>query len=409
MRILLISCNEICYNTRLLKAADFFYEKGCEVVVFNPITGLASKEIYANTLKTRKWKVLEYDITKRNLKSLLRWMRVSILNKLIQLLWNNFRIQLGFDYYLSKGLLGITGNIKGNYDYILIHLVDTLPLAVKLKKKTGAKLIYDSQEYFKGQYAKYEKHLKDWVTEAETKNIKHVDILLATTNVMRDRIVNEYKLNIPSFRVRNTPSLSMLNHVAAKENNSDTSKPLLLVWHGMSVYFNNTRGVHILVKAVANCKSNVKLYLQGNINDEQVSVFNGYLNDLKLHDKIFLRPAADPDRIVESLVGYDVGLIGELPEEENQMLTSSNKLFDFINAGLAVIAPDLPGLAETLDEFSIGSKYHTGDYKELALIIDGFALNRDKLNGYKIKSSEIAKQQLYWEFDYKYVWDQMNK
>ncbi|MCC6690617.1 MAG: glycosyltransferase [Bacteroidia bacterium] len=309
---------------------------------------------------------------------------------------------------MAKGLLSAEKKINNNFDYILIHLVDTLPLAVKLKKRMGAKLIYDSQEYFKGQYAKYQKDMKDWVVLAESANIKEVDILLATTNVMRNRIVSEYGLKIPAFRVRNTPSLNSLKCVKQKELIVDSSKPLSLVWHGMAVYFNNTRGVHILVQAVAHCKSDVKLYLQGNINAEQKQLFNGYLDKYKLHEKIFLRPSAHPDHIVESLTEHDAGLIGELPEEDNQMLTSSNKLFDYINAGLAVVSPALPGLSETLNEFNVGLTYKTGDPVDLAACIDKLASGREVLNEFRKNSREVAKQQLYWENDYNEVWKEIN-
>ena len=109
---------------------------------------------------------------------------------------------------------------------------------------------------------------------------------------------------------------------------------------------------------------------------------------LNITHLVTLIPAANPDKIVESLLQYDIGLAGEIHSEENQMLTSSNKLFEYIYAGLAVIMPDLPGLAETVNEYNVGELYGQGDFSQLAYIIDSINSNRDKLKNFKKASRE---------------------
>ena len=175
---------------------------------------------------------------------------------------------------------------------------------------------------------------------------------------------------------------------------------LQLVWQGFGIYLNNKRGIHILLQAIAVCKSKVLLTLQGYINNEQAGILNNYLNELHIENIVCLVPPAPPDSIVESLLNYDVGLIGEIPEEDNQRLTSSNKLFDYINAGLAVISPDIPGLNETLDEFNVGLKYEAGNVQALSAAIDFLATDPVQLNRFKKASKEAAAASLYWEADY---------
>lgn len=405
MKILIISNHEIFYNARLLKAADYFAGKGAEVYVFNPITGFTTREIYDNLKKGKSWIFKESDISKRDLASKCRWLYVSILNKIIYEGWKKFRWSFQFDKVFNKGLISNSIDKGIKYDYILINLVDNLPYAAKVKKATGAKIIYDSQEHFVGQYKKYPVEQKDWVVKAEKDFINEVDILLATTNVMKSRLVNDYSLQIPSFRVRNIPSKLMLN---SNTKPSDKSKKSYLVWHGMGIYLNNTRGVHILVQAIAKCKTDVVLILQGKINAEQKKILDGYIDELNLEGKIQVLPPADPYNIVESLRSYDIGLIGELPEEDNQLLTSSNKLFDYINAGLAVIASDLPGLNETVKELNIGVTYSPGDIDALANAIDGLVNAPETLAVFKRQSDKVSKEELYWEFDYEPVWKVMS-
>ena len=184
---------------------------------------------------------------------------------------------------------------------------------------------------------------------------------------------------------------------------------LQLVWHGMTIFLNNRRGVHLLLEAIALCKSPVALTLQGLINDEQAAILSDYLIRLGIPDKVSVSKPASPGKIVESLLKYDVGLIGETPEEDNQRLTSSNKLFDFINAGLAVIAPDIPGLNETLDEFNVGLKYEAGNVQVMAAAIDQLAMDPSLLNQFKKSSRESARRNLFWEADYDPILKFLNK
>lgn len=395
-RILLLSHSEICYNARLLKAADFFYSQGWEVTVFNPIIGLASRDTYDAIVNSRPWKVVENDISKRTFASKLKWLLVSLLHKLVVLSVELLNWKFFQDYYLNKGLI-LAPSFNHNFDVVLVHLIDNLPFATRFKKKYGTEIIYDSQEYFTGQYEAFDpKHAK-WVKENEKECIKKVDVLLTTTEVMRQRLLNDYTFEKPSFRVRNVPTIAQ-SSLVYPELNTDIS-PLKLVWHGMGIFLNNRRGLHILLEAVAFCEENVELYFQGNITHEQNSLLSEYIHKYSMGNKVVVKPPANPDQIIDSLKAYDIGLTGELPEEDNQRLTSSNKLFDYVHAGLAVISADTLGLAETVNEYSIGLLYEPGNAKELSIKIDELAKDRIRLNEFK-ELSRIAAKELFWESDY---------
>jgi glycosyltransferase involved in cell wall biosynthesis len=400
-KILLISNNEICYNARLLKAADFFHKNGWEVTVFNGVTGLASREIYEDIKKSRPWRIIENDISKGDDKSKFKWLITSLLHKFIEFSIDKMKLPFWKAYYLNKSLLLRPKLTRVKYDFILIHLVDNLPFAIQLKNKLNAQVIYDNQEYFVGQYAAFEKDKFNWVKEVQKKHLAEVDILLATTNVMLNQLRKDHDLKIPSFRVRNVPSMqtTAVRNDRSSDQEFDHLNVLKLVWHGMGIYFNNRRGVHILLHAIAQCNANVHLYLQGNLTETQKSIYESCENSLNLKGKVTFLPPAHPDQIVPSLTKFDVGLTAELPEELNQELTSSNKLFDYIHAGLAIISSDVLGLAETIDEFDVGLKYEPGNVAELSDKIDQLAADRTQLNKFK-QNSKIASSQLFWELDY---------
>lgn len=396
MKVLILSQNEISHNPRLLKAAEFFLERNNKVTVVNGVSGFGDRVSYERIKKAKDWTVIENIFDKRNILFTLRWMIISIIHKVIYFLWSKYNLKFGFPFVINKGL--IFSKIPNEYfDIILINLVDSLPLASKIKAKTKSKfLIYDSQEYFEGQYQKYEYPKLRWVIEAERKFISNADLILGTTNAMVEKLSNKFS-NKQIIRVRNIP-YSTINII----KNRQSVVKLKLIWHGMSVNYNNCRGVQIIVRAIAKCKTDVELTLQGKRIEKDYNLIQEEAVKLGIWSKIEFKPNVDPDVIIQSLVNYDIGITGELPEEENQLLTSSNKFFDFIHAGLCTIVPDLPGLKESIEEYNTGLLYESGNVYELAQKIDYLGKNRQILEEYK-NNSMIVRQELIWDKDFKKV------
>ena len=404
MKVLILVQSEVCYHPRLLKAGDYFHKNNCDVYLYNTIIGLASKNIYQSVIEKRNWKIFATDISKNNFSSKLRWLLASLFFKLNIFIASKTSWYLSFTHGLTKSFLFFPSELrKIQFDYILINLVDALPFASSLAKETGAKVIYDSQEYFKGQYAQLNLQQYNWVKKAEATFVDVCPIILATTNVMKDKLIKDFGVKANFYRVRNVPIKA--NYFF--QNNEQST--LKLVWHGLNIVPENIRGVHILLEAVSVCKTSVNLYLQGNISITNSNLLHKKLLQLNIADKVTIVPPANPDVIVESLLGYDVGLAGELAAEENQQLTSSNKLFEYIAAGMAVIMPNLLGLAETVKEYKNGILYEQGNAKDLANAIDNLNNNRELLIKLKLASLNASKKELFWEHDMEPVFEKMEK
>ena len=167
MKILIIVQSEVCYHPRLLKAGDFFYTNNCEVILYNSIIGLAPKKLYDDVIKKRNWKIVETDISKTNSLSRFKWLVSSLFFKINQIAASKTGKYISFKHGLTKSFLFFPAHLKNQkFDYILINLVDALPFAISVAQKTGAKVIYDSQEYFKGQYAQLSLQQYNWVKKA---------------------------------------------------------------------------------------------------------------------------------------------------------------------------------------------------------------------------------------------------
>lgn len=394
--ILFISAYEICYNPRLVKAADYLSEKGWKVHVISPVTGIASEEVLDNFLSKRDdWEVKKVDISKRTPISALRWLYVSLMHAYYKKRFPGLKEGKGNNFLMNKALYALSSSHVPAVDVVYVNLVNNLPYAAQLKAKGKAKsLVYDSQEYFKGQYGNSAGIEKEWVTRAEGRYLDQADVVCGTTQAMCNKLKEEYGIK-EAIRLRNLPYTEFEG-----EKNEDYSM-LKLIWHGLSVFY-HSRGVNVLIEAVSHCSSVVELTLQGNVNNEQKRIIEEKTKELGIEGKVILKPAATPDKILQSLQGYHVGVIGEMPLEENQKLTSSNKLFDYIQTGLAVVASDMPGLVETIEEYGVGEIYPAGDAVALAAILDQLHADIGLLKKYR-EHSEKASPELIWSNDFQKV------
>jgi glycosyltransferase involved in cell wall biosynthesis len=73
---------------------------------------------------------------------------------------------------------------------------------------------------------------------------------------------------------------------------------------------------------------------------------------------------------VQNAAKYDIGLCLERKGPRNHDLTVSNKMFDYHMAGLAVIATNLPALAEVVQRSGGGLVCRPGDPASLAEAIE---------------------------------------
>jgi glycosyltransferase involved in cell wall biosynthesis len=97
-----------------------------------------------------------------------------------------------------------------------------------------------------------------------------------------------------------------------------------------------------------------------------------------------------PDRLVEALAGFEVGLVINRPVTQNDELVFPNKLFEYLMAGLAVAAPRLPGLAPVVDGEGIGVTFEPGRPEDLGAVLTALAGDRGRVLGLRRRARQLA-------------------
>ena len=135
-------------------------------------------------------------------------------------------------------------------------------------------------------------------------------------------------------------------HVAAADA---VHSPVRLLFQGA---FAHNRNLASLVGAMRLLKGRATLTLQG-WGDAEPELHELILSR-GLTDSVDLRARCEPKNVIACAGEYDVGVIAYRADTLNLQIAVPNKLLDYVGAGLAVAASDLPGHRSIIEGSGFG-------------------------------------------------------
>jgi glycosyltransferase involved in cell wall biosynthesis len=259
--------------------------------------------------------------------------------------------------------------------------------------KHGKKVIYDAHEDLPRQILSkhwiprfLRKSVSKWVERFENKKAARVSAVITATAFIRDRFL---KINPRTIDVNNFPDVSIFSHPV--DNNSADG---VCYVGGLSV----ERGISELVSAteIANCK----LHLAGNFIPED---FKAKAEAIKGWENVKFYGVIEKKQIIEIFSKSYAGVV-PLHPLENYKDALPVKMFEYMAAGLPVIASDFPLWKKILEENECGITVNPLSPDAIAKAIQYFGSHpseakRMGLNGRKAVETKfnwaIEKQKLF--------------
>ncbi|MGE7272681.1 glycosyltransferase [Brevibacillus panacihumi] len=287
-----------------------------------------------------------------------------------------------FYYYIKKSL----SNIYKKYDYIVCHAHDlnTLPFAYMLTKRFKLnKLVYDSHEIFieMDGRRKVEKILGSLV---ERYCVKRVDHMITVSKPIQEYFKKIYP-NKEITVIRNVPYLTEINNhdnQYFREKYCLPSDSAILIYVGG---ITRNRGLEQILQAVHVLPKNYVLIFMGYGN--MVDQIKSLARQMQITDRLFFHEPVTQDKMLKIISSADVGLLLYQNSCLNNYLALPNKLFEYIQAELPVVASNFPAISE----LAIGQLCSPDDPVQIAESIR-MAFTIDE------KSNILnAKKQLNWD------------
>lgn len=250
-------------------------------------------------------------------------------------------------------------------DVIHAHDLPQLRPALAAAKKVGVPCVYDMHELYP-EIGTLTKQQQRSLGEIERDLIGDCDATITVNPYIAREIAKRYTVEEPRV---------ILNAIDPHADNGTDRRfhrklglaesDRVLLFQG---WMSDTRGLDLLVEAVALTDSSVHLVLMGygDIASDLVELANAR----SIGDRVHVIDAVPQAELLGWTRAADAGVIPYPAVDLNHFWCSPNKLFEFIQAGLPIMANDLPYLRDVVDGEAIGIVAPIEDERAFAAAIE---------------------------------------
>ncbi len=277
-------------------------------------------------------------------------------------------------------------------DIYLAHDLETLPAALRAARPGGARVVYDSHELFAERAAAGRGGRFAW-RALERRLIGRADAVVTVSESIADELVARYGISRPVV-VRNLPSGAPHGGGPSplrERLGIDRAARVVLYLGGLQ----RGRGLEPLVRGAA-VLDGVVLVLMGPGHPGYVEGLREVARSAGAQDRTVFAAPVSAAEVVPWARGADVGVAPIQNVSLSYYLSLPNKLFDYIAAGLPVVASDFPEIRRVVDEGRLGALCHPDDPADIARAI-GWVLDDPARRQRLREAARAAAPGLTWE------------
>ncbi len=275
-------------------------------------------------------------------------------------------------------------------DCFLSNDLDTLLPSFLVSKIRRKKLIYDSHEYFTEvpELVSRPKVQKVWRTIEEFVLPKMKEMI--TVNESIANLFRE-KYGIKVHVIRNIPMRKMLPEAATREKMSLPEDKHILILQGSGI--NIHRGSEELVDAMQYLDDCILLIIGGG---DVLPVLKKTVAERHHEDRVRFYPRMPYKDMMAITRLAEVGFTLDKPNNLNYLFSLPNKLFDYIQANVPIIASHLPEIERIIRDYNIGTFVDDHNPQHIAEKIKEVLSDENTLTTWK-NNLNFAAQELCWE------------
>lgn len=299
-------------------------------------------------------------------------------------------VNKGFLFYKFYNIRLFFYLLFHQFDLLVSNDLDTLlpNYIVSVLKKIP--LVYDSHEYFTGVPELHGRHFVKWVWKTIEKYIfPKLLFVLTVSDSIADQYSSEY-----GFRplvVRNcSPKTDHILPYTRKELSLNPDD-LLIILQGTGI--NMDRGGEELIEAV-NRTEDVSLLVVG--SGDSITDLKSRVKELNIETKVRFISKVPWEELMRYTKSADLGLTLDKNNNINYNYSLPNKLFDYINAGVPVLASNLSEIAKILDRYGCGVLINEVSPEAISSELRELLNAPEKLAEMKLNSIK-ASLELNWE------------
>lgn len=313
----------------------------------------------------------------------------KVIFRIAQKINNAFAGKMLIDVAIARPAFFLKREVKQHKaDLYIAHNLGALPAAVTAAKTHGKPCGFDAEDFHRNEVSD-DANNADVILKAniEDKYLPRLNYFTASS----PQIADVYHKLYPDLNPVVLLNVFLKQTVEQKAN---AIAPLKLFWFSQTIGAN--RGIESILSALSLLnKSDFELHLLGNQSPGDEDFFNQITGSgitVKLHNPI------SPDSIILFASQFDIGLALENQTPYNREICLTNKIFTYMQAGLAIVASDtLAQRSFIADNPTIGNVYPNGNERALADILLNFQQDKRHLEKCKSEALRLAQTQYNWE------------
>ena len=389
-KVTIVSSGQPSANPRAVKEAITLAENNYNVTfIYCPLSPWADEydKILFEENKSIKWVCAGYHQQNQKWNYYFARVRKKIWEKLSIILKNKLNANskatiLFFQELKAKAL-------RSKADLYIAHNLGAIGPVSIAAQKYNAKCGFDAEDFHRGESRIVNKNTSD----IENKYFPLMDYITSASPLIGET----YKLLFPKINfqtINNTFSLKFLQEKLDCNKNEE----LNLFW--FSQFIGPNRGIEDFIFAINICTDiKIKLNLMGNISVTFEKEITDLINNKESIN--FIKPGA-PSETFFNAQKYDIGIASETGFSTNNDIALSNKLFTYLLSGNVILFSNTKAQEKFHKENEgISFLYQSGDINEIVNILKKLYADKVLLNSMKLKSLELAKSTMNWEFESK--------
>ena len=282
----------------------------------------------------------------------------------------------------SENLRQLQNKLNNKFDLINVHDIRLLPVALSLKKDRNVRVWFDAHEYYPKNFDDqlvwrlFEQSLNEYICR---KYLKMCDKMTTVCDGLAAEYAKVYGINAEV--IMSLPIFSDLLPSQTEENK------IKIIHHGWA---SPSRKIETMVKIMdyTDERFSLDLMLLPGDNIHHKWYWKKLLREVCKRKNVKLIPPVAMQNIVSFTNQYDIGLFLCKPQNFNLKFALPNKIFEFIQARLAIaIAPSIE-MRKIVEKYDCGVISDDFEPKSLAKSLN--KLTTEKIMYYKHQSHSAS-------------------
>lgn len=301
-------------------------------------------------------------------------------------------------FYLKFILILIRDLCLNKYDLYIASDIYNLPFLSFFARFRGRPVYYDSRELFRYLAGLKEKQrVQSFLSWIEEKFISDCDKIIVTGLMDAGVLIDDYRLAADKFiLLRNLPHrISSLKPVNLRARLGLPEDSTILIYQGVIL---RGRGLKVLIETLKHL-DNTYLVVMG--DGDLRAELERLVESEGLAERVVFTGAIPQEYILEYTAAADIGctLIENISKSYYYALP--NKMFEYIAAGIPVLASNLPQMMQVIDRYKVGKYADPGNIDEVVSAIK--ELMDPEKRSILAANAKKAHAELNWEVEFERV------